>query len=68
MEIHITIKKNRNNCSQKFHKKDFLKMFAKFTGKHLCLSLFLNEVGGIPEKWDPRSWDGTIGLDPKAGP
>ena len=63
MEIHITITKNRNSCSQKFHKKYFLKMFAKFTGKHLCLSLFLNEVGGIPEKWNPGPWDGTLGLD-----
>ena len=25
-------------------KKDVLKNFAKFTGKHLCLSLFLNKV------------------------
>ena len=27
-------------------KKDVLKNFAKFTGKHLCLSLLLNKVAG----------------------
>ena len=28
-------------------KKDVLKNFAKFTGKHLCLSLFLNKVAAL---------------------
>ena len=37
------------NYSQKqppevFYKKGALKNFAKFTGKHLCQSLFLNKV------------------------
>ena len=27
-------------------KKDALKNFAKFTGKHLCQSLFFNKVAG----------------------
>ena len=27
--------------------KDILKNFAKFTGKHLCQSLFLNKVAGL---------------------
>ena len=27
-----------------FYEKDVLKNFAKFTGKHLCQSLFLNKV------------------------
>ena len=31
----------RSSCSQMFFKIDFLKNFAKFTGKHLCWSLFL---------------------------
>ena len=29
-----------------FYKKGFLKNFAKFTGKHLCQSLF-NKVAGL---------------------
>ena len=28
-------------------KKGFLKYFAKFTGKHLCQSLFFNKVVGL---------------------
>ena len=30
-----------------FYKKGVLKNFAKFTGKHLCQSLFLNKVAGL---------------------
>ena len=30
-----------------FCKKDVLRNFAKFTGKHLCQSLFLNKVAGL---------------------
>ena len=30
-----------------FCEKGVLRNFAKFTGKHLCLSLFLNEVEGL---------------------
>ena len=30
-----------------FCKKGVLKNFAKFTGKHLCHSLFLNKVAGL---------------------
>ena len=30
-----------------FHKKSVLKNFPKFTGKHLCPSLFLNKVSGL---------------------
>ena len=38
-------------CHQKqppevFYKKDVLRNFAKFTGKHLCQSLFFNKVAG----------------------
>ena len=29
-------------------KKGVLKNFAKFRGKHLCQSLFLNKVAGLP--------------------
>ena len=29
-------------------RKDVLRYFAKFTGKHLCQSLFLNKVAGLP--------------------
>ena len=30
-----------------FHEKGVLKSFAKFTGKHLCQSLFFNKVAGL---------------------
>ena len=30
-----------------FCKKDFLRNFTKFTGKHLCQSLFFNKVAGL---------------------
>ena len=30
-----------------FMKKVFVKFFAKFTGKHMCWSLFLNKVAGL---------------------
>ena len=30
-----------------FYKKSALRNFTKFTGKHLCLSLFFNKVGGL---------------------
>ena len=32
---------------QVFYKKDGLKNFAKFTGKHLCRSLFFDKVAGL---------------------
>ena len=30
-----------------FYKKGVLKNFTKFTGKHLCQSLFFNKVAGL---------------------
>ena len=43
---------SRNNKAQKQSsggvlKKRFLRNFAKFTGKHLCESLFFNKVAGL---------------------
>ena len=35
------------SSSEVFCKRDVLKNFTKFTGKHLCQSLFLNEVAGL---------------------
>ena len=32
----------RNSCPEMFCKKGVLRNFAKFTGKHLCQSLFFN--------------------------
>ena len=39
-----TFRSSHRSCSVK---KDALKSFAKFTGKHLCWSLFLNKVEGL---------------------
>ena len=37
----------RCSCPEVFCKKDVLINFAKFTGKHLCRSLFFNKVAGL---------------------
>ena len=37
----------RSSHWEVFRKKSVLRNFAKFTGKHLCQSLFLNKVAGI---------------------
>ena len=38
---------DRSSRPEVLCKKDFLKNFAKFTGKHLCHSLFFNKVAGL---------------------
>ena len=39
--------KNRSCRPEVFCKKDVLRNVGKFTGKHLCQSLFLNKVAGL---------------------
>ena len=43
----ITSKAFRSSCSQMFYKIVVLKNFAKFTGKPLCWSHFLNKAAGL---------------------
>ena len=44
----VSVKKQyRSSRSEVFCLKDILKNFAKFTGKHLCQSLSLNEPAGF---------------------
>ena len=38
---------NRSSRSEVFCKKSALRNFAKFTGKHLCQSLFFNKIAGL---------------------
>ena len=38
--------RDRSSCPEVFCKKDVLRNFAKFTGKHLCQSLYFNKVAG----------------------
>ena len=38
-------------------KKDVLKNFAKFTGKHLCLGLFLNKVAALIKLFPCHFWE-----------
>ena len=47
--LHCTIifKTGRSSRPEVFCKKDFLKNFTKFTGKHLCQSLFFYKVAGL---------------------
>ena len=37
----------KGSCSEVFCIKGVLEKFAKFSGKHLCQSLFLNKVAGL---------------------
>ena len=37
----------RSSCPEVFCKKALLRNFAKFIGKHLCQSIFLNKVVGL---------------------
>ena len=41
---YLHFRNSHRKCSVK---KVFLKIFAKFTGKHLCQSLFLNKIAGL---------------------
>ena len=55
MQSNITLWQVENLCSWKtksshpkvFCKEGVLENFAKFTGKHLCQSLFFNKVAGL---------------------
>ena len=38
---------DRSSCPEVFCKKGVLRNFAKFTGKHLCQSLFFDKVAGL---------------------
>ena len=38
----------RSSCPMVFYKMGVCRNFAKFTGKHLCQSLFFNKVAGRP--------------------
>ena len=38
--------KLKSSWPEVFYKKDVSRIFAKFTGKHLCQRLFLNKVAG----------------------
>ena len=39
----------RSNRPEVLQNKGVLRNFAKFTGKHLCQSLFFNKVAGLKE-------------------
>ena len=40
-------KKTRSSLSEVFCKKGVLRIFTKFTGKHLCQKIFFNKVAGL---------------------
>ena len=44
---HVNIIRNRSNCPEVFDKRTVLKNFEKFTGKHLCHSLFFDKFAGL---------------------
>ena len=43
-KLKSALRSSYQRCSKR---KDVLKNFTKFTGKHLCLRLFSNKVAGI---------------------
>ena len=43
---HLKKNNSRSSRPEMFYKKDVLRNFTKFTGKHLCQSLFFNKVAG----------------------
>ena len=44
---HISVNNRSSSRPEVFCKKGILRNFAKFTGKHLCQSLFFNLVTGV---------------------
>ena len=44
---HRFLTESRSSRPEVFYKKGVVKNFAKFTGKHLCQSLFFNKVAGL---------------------
>ena len=46
----------RSSRPEVFHKKVALRNFAKFKGKHLCQSLFVNKVAGLATLLKKRLW------------
>ena len=53
--------RSRSSRPEVFCRKGVLRNFAKFTGKHLCQSLFLNKVAGLKPRSDERQ-NGFKGL------
>ena len=47
LQLHLGLNHVRSSSPEVFCKKGVLKTFAKFTGKHLCQSLFFNKVAGF---------------------
>ena len=48
--------KHRTSRPEVFCKKDVLKNFAKFTGNHLCQTLFFNKVAGLRSFFIEHHW------------
>ena len=60
-------KKTRSSHRRCSSKRDAFKNFAKFTGKHLCRSLFLNKFASYTlwkqqktREYDQRAWSATL--------
>ena len=47
---------NQKQPSEVFYIKGVLRNFTKFTGKHLCQSLFLNKVAGLRHRCFPANF------------
>ena len=54
--------KSRSSRPEVFCKKGVLRNFTKFTGKHLCQSLFYNKVAGLLQLYYKRDSDTGVFL------
>ena len=50
----------RSSRQEVFCKKGVLRNFAKFTGKHLCQSLFFNKVAGLADFLRTKNTSGQL--------
>ena len=49
----------RSSCPEVFCEKGLLRNVTKFTGKHLCQSLFFNKVAGLRPTISLKKGSGT---------
>ena len=63
MIIEVLRGAKQNQLLEVFYKKGVLIIFAKFTGKHLCQSLFFNKVAGVSlQLYSKRDFDTNVFL------
>ena len=59
----LTLPMDRSSRPEVFCKKSVLRNLAKFTGKHLCQSLFLNKVAGRRPVFTQNTFGGCFYME-----